>query len=808
MMTMLHSVWSGGGSAAGCRGRLLSAFVALLALLASALVWAVPTQAQNSNLPPVAIAMVDTMDDGTAQLDASNSFDPDVADADQDDCYECSYKWEVMTDSYAWLKLSDPTESVTTFDIPAAATAARYGQSIEFKLTVTDKRGASASDTTTLALNQRPTADIAVKANLEDKESEKKGAEKYTVDAVIDGPGDNGNAANEWDIKENALVVLDGSGSSDPNSKVTGYAWMRIYSGGEDGSEAELNLASEATGKQLSTDDADTDAVETVGNLSAGQSPYYVYYKLSVTDAASGEAGGMDPSAVVKLVIWDQPAAPMAKLKYTTVQDDPDTDDNETDTALMSALVDTGSLQRSGDPFDTSRPPRLLVSPGEVITLDASDSEDADMDDLSYAWEGAEQSQSNEARAELAVDKDAEEGTVLSVTVTVTDDSQDKLSNSASVDFVVIDKNTIPTVEILIGAGQNIDDLGAAFASQPRPLGIQAPVAYSVKTSDGSAGGDKDAEGKPTGKITLRGTGFDPDQPAGSLIYDWRQVDFSTQKPIDDDFEGVRLELEGATTDTVTVTVPEIGADQPQLALVFSAVDRHLVAGSAFINFAITSVNSPPMADAGDDKVVEPGSFVRLNGARSSDPDKDEKVASYDWTIDSIKTTPPTQDTLKSVSDQVMKDLNSFLEAWNGKDLNGDDRETSLSDVLSNSDSRYPYFTAPKVADGITDIQLTFQLTVMDSDDEEDTDTVTITVTNKFFSGVIDNPDHCTNHSLGGARTYAFDSDGDGVADVCSLKTTRRAAVATQNALENLVALGSKLTTGDPADPPMVRGSR
>ena len=53
-----------------------------------------------------------------------------------------------------------------------------------------------------------------------------------------------------------------------------------------------------------------------------------------------------------------------------------------------------------------------------------------------------------------------------------------------------------------------------------------------------------------------------------------------------------------------------------------------------------------------------------------------------------------------------------------------------------------------------------------------------------FFSGIITGPNFCTNLSLGGPQTYAFDSDGDGVADVCSLPYTRREAVARQAALE------------------------
>ena len=55
-----------------------------------------------------------------------------------------------------------------------------------------------------------------------------------------------------------------------------------------------------------------------------------------------------------------------------------------------------------------------------------------------------------------------------------------------------------------------------------------------------------------------------------------------------------------------------------------------------------------------------------------------------------------------------------------------------------------------------------------------------------YYSGVIDGPDFCFNHSLGGPTTYPHDSDGDGVADICSLPRTRREAAARQQALERL----------------------
>ena len=57
----------------------------------------------------------------------------------------------------------------------------------------------------------------------------------------------------------------------------------------------------------------------------------------------------------------------------------------------------------------------------------------------------------------------------------------------------------------------------------------------------------------------------------------------------------------------------------------------------------------------------------------------------------------------------------------------------------------------------------------------------------RFFSGpVVTSRIFCLDRSFGGPVTYPFDGDGDGVADICSLPRTRRAAVARQNAFERL----------------------
>ena len=53
----------------------------------------------------------------------------------------------------------------------------------------------------------------------------------------------------------------------------------------------------------------------------------------------------------------------------------------------------------------------------------------------------------------------------------------------------------------------------------------------------------------------------------------------------------------------------------------------------------------------------------------------------------------------------------------------------------------------------------------------------------------VPHPFYCANLSLGGPQTFPFDSDGDDVYDTCSLRDTRRATVARQNALETLAGL-------------------
>ena len=57
----------------------------------------------------------------------------------------------------------------------------------------------------------------------------------------------------------------------------------------------------------------------------------------------------------------------------------------------------------------------------------------------------------------------------------------------------------------------------------------------------------------------------------------------------------------------------------------------------------------------------------------------------------------------------------------------------------------------------------------------------------RYYSGpLVTSPSFCVNDSFGGQITYPYDVNGDGIYDICVLPTTRRAAIARQNALERM----------------------
>ena len=860
MMTMLHSVWSGGGSAAG-RRRSLLALGALLALVASVLIWASPqSNAQTPNIPPVAIAALGAAtpnDNGTSnnpaddyvvqKLDGTRSFDPDGSIA--------LYSWEVVTDSYKdWLAITQPNTARPSFIVPNEASVARYGQTIEFRLTVWDADPRTSvgalSDSDTVTYNfqgaETPTADITVTALLPNPDAivgydddgdgmVDEDDEQFTVDAVVSRPGDDDNAGYEWHIMEGALLTLDGTGSSDPDSRLTdaSFSWVRVYDSGDDsgvsdnagsvpetlpgGNNADAG-SSGVSGMKISSSNppdktgvlealADRVVLPLANTNGTSPQPFYAYYRLTVTD----EAANSD-TADVLVVIHDQPMDPKAAVAVTV-----------TDAAGNT----TPAVQSIKELFGDNR---YVVPQGSTVNFTAT-ATDADGDTPTVSWDGAQVSTSDTTMATLMIPQTAAQGTEYQVNVTATD---------------VTKRSSTTTVTIVAARNQAPDAV--------------APKSFPdvIMVGDGANGGDMDAFGLPTGEVTLRGIGFDAD--GDDIILNWSELSY--QQLNDDgtlntdalaDYTNpanlatlaqislprvAYLSIDNSGQETASFMVPEVDSMNLPTTMVdhdtdSNTSDRHAYA----IPIAFTVIDSlgvsntgivivviydneqySTVANAGANQRVSGGSFVRLNGSGSRNSMGTAAGLLYSWAYTGIETDPRTENRSAITAAEV---AGGYVEGtWfpydgMGADGNQTDDEDPMTagdqgqgafhptagGMLMQANGRFPYFDAPSLH-GFNSVKLTFTLTVThdadgngtaDSGEDSNTAKVVITVSDGYYSGNITGPDFCTGFSLGGPQTFAFDSDGDGVADICSLMTTRRESVATQNALNELAALNPEI---------------
>ena len=82
-------------------------------------------------------------------------------------------------------------------------------------------------------MNRAPEAAISLYAGLRDfnavADADTKTRDLYSIPGVIDGPGENGNADNEWDVVGGAYLALDGYASTDPDNVgggVGSHSWV------------------------------------------------------------------------------------------------------------------------------------------------------------------------------------------------------------------------------------------------------------------------------------------------------------------------------------------------------------------------------------------------------------------------------------------------------------------------------------------------------------------------------------------------------------------------------------------------------
>ena len=898
--------------------------LALLALVASVLVWASPSSQAQANQAPFADAGPDqTLNPGAAvALTGAGSIDVDAGS--DGDCGGCEYEWEVETGPYDWIQIGESAETATDdastvgayFEVPSEAFVDKVSDSdpqkyeIVVRLKVTDDDGATDSDTVSININQRPVADIQLYAGLRDEDivdADLGARGHFPDDAVIDGPGENGNRDNEWDVMEGAYLQLDGSASTDENpltGRPSAYQWTRVrpasvdgYAASQTGPSANPRLDVAAAlgdssnvetitfvGVDADDDDADdTLVVNTLPNVEPN-APQTVFYRLTVCDSRqaataditdASNCAGRTGAALIRIVVHDTSSAPEVSF------------DSRTGAVLTTASEARGDAAPQGTVGQiTGVENQFIVGAGSTVLLTATVDDDDQPSGTAHNFRWSEATGvPGTATATVRVPADADDGDTIDGSVTVTDHTRTSVTATFQ---LLVGENTAPTaggVQANMGSIDNPATGGAVIWVHKVTDGFQNQKDGSTVTLRGVA---NDADGDSV--ITAWALREGPDHAAlNTAIGTWitaieaiaPDADAATRASAEAAAAGASLatvgaalqdmqepdrplfELEGALTDTVSFDVPNLGnGKHAGTILLFSVIDSDGVAAAQIVYVYVSADDDAPDAKAGADQQVDPEAFVRLNGSDSSDPDVGDEIT-YKWEYTGA-TMDPLPDDRSPLSADEIDELDGWIldKADDGTFtyiVNAAGMLTGASDKLKSATTAYPYFDAPDLS-GFNNLKLTFRLHVKDSGPtnidgadavntavasldeanvgvdlngdgdtedtgiaevkeadlgldlnndgdaqdtvnlgttaaneanvaESDSDTVVITVANRFYTGNIPGPDFCTNRSLGGPQTAAFDSDGDGVADVCSLMSTRREAVAVQNAQETLANL-------------------
>ncbi len=500
--------------------------LALLALVASVLVWASPRSQAQSNAAPEAIASAsgtgvvshlngylanptgpigtaDTSSDVVVTLDgsASNDVDGDIS----------LYRWKIVTGPYDWIAVTpvDGTDSNATFPVPSRAFIDSVLDSdpqkyeITAQLTVTDDDGATSTDTVSIYLNQRPSAIISVYAGIRDAsvidDADTGVKDLYSIPGVIDGPGQNGNADNEWDIVGGSFVELNAYTSSDPDNVgggVPSHAWDLAAPAaaptGINGTAA-TSGATFLVGAFANTSGDTLADGSTAVPITLPPGPgrrTTLIYRLTVCDraASDGTCATENPTlssqSTIRIVIHDTSAAPELDIKAGLTP----TSRNRGDVAPQSTV---GAITGVDNQF--------IVSAGSTVRLTASvDNTQRSVGAHTFRWNGASQVGANtntSTMANVRVPGDAEDGDTIDVSV-VAINNNSRLSSTTDIQLLV-GTNRPPAAE---GVPANSGTVSVASLHQ---AGIPALSVHSI-----TDGFQNQRDGST---VTLRGVATDPD---------------------------------------------------------------------------------------------------------------------------------------------------------------------------------------------------------------------------------------------------------------------------------------------------------
>ena len=449
--------------------------------------------------------------------------------------------------SYTWTKVSGPSVTLPggiTADRSFKAPEVTQDEELVFRLTVTDKRGMKSADemkVTVKWINQAPTA----------------------------------NAGENQTVEEGIKVLLDGSGSSDPDDGIASYLWEKI-------SGPEVALSNNSV-------------VTPTFRAPAVSSNEQIIFRLTVTDT--------DPNS--------------SDAAFVTVNVRPQNDLPVADAGPDQAVTpgDRVTLDGSGS-YDPEDPNNGIVS---------------------YLWEQSSgvkvtlydptSSKPNFLAPSIGTDPNATDFLTLTFLLTVGDKNGQEASDTVSVNVVEDMGNQIPAADagleqtVTVGATVTLDGSKSADPDTTSVIEISENDLINNESIDDDGqyfGNALAVTRKNRANADLSFISNNMEKITGNYmvyLYNWTE---ETPTPLDmtGNWWGTDLPSE------IEAMIYDYDRDEyvPQVTI-SPALDYEPVDTGSDLSY-------PPMAVAGEDQTLDPDETVILNASGTFDPDD---ILTYEW---------------------------------------------------------------------------------------------------------------------------------------------------------------------------------